>query len=677
MTTEASSLDRRVAALSDDKRNLLKARLSGKVRGPGVGEGMEIPRRPEGSGIVLSFAQQRLWFLDQLVPGSPFYTESSATRFRGVVINLEALERALNEVVRRHEVLRTKFRLGADGRPEAVVAGELHIPLPVIDLGNLPAPQQEQEAVRLASEEARRPFDLAHGPLLRTTLLRLGPADWIFLASLHHIVCDGWSSNVFSREVGELYTAFCARRPSPLPDLPIQYADFAYWQRNWLRAETLERQLRYWRNQLADLPVLQLPTDRPRAPAFSYLGRSYSFDLPKTLSRGLEQLAQQEGCTLFMALLAGFETVLHRYSGQDDIVVGSPIANRNRRELEPLIGFFVNILVMRGDLSGNPSHREVMRRVKATALAAFDHQDLPFERLVDELQTERDLARNPLFQVIMQLHTNPAGYRREAAAPALPVVEVERTTVKFDLRVDFFQLADGLRCIIEYSTDLFNLARIERMEQHLKAVYEAMVRTPDQRVGELRLVRGAERARLIEWVTPKPLPPLPQTIDQRFAEHAARRPDATALLLGDRKVSYGELEARSAALANELARRGIGPHSIVGMTAERSIAAIVGRSRRPGRAPPPHARERRCTRADRPRRSAGPVRRHGPRHHRLPRRRSAAAAGRSARRDGDARIAGLCHVHLRLDRHAKGRRGDPSRGGAPRQRRSLLLDRCR
>lgn len=571
--TEASSLDRRVAALSDDKRNLLKARLTGKVRGPGAGEGMEIPRRPAGSEAVLSFAQQRLWFLDQLVPGNPFYTESGATRFQGV-INMPALEQALNEVVRRHEVLRTAFRLSSDGRPEAVVAPQLRIPLPVIDLANLASSQQEAEIVRLASEEARRPFDLARGPLLRTTLLKLGPADWIFLSSLHHIVCDGWSANVFSRELGELYAAFSVRRPSPLPELPIQYGDFAHWQRNWLRAETLERQLRYWRDQLADLPVLELPTDRPRAPVFSYLGRSHSFDLPKTIARSLEQLAQEEGCTLFMALLAGFETVLHRYSGQDDIVVGSPIANRNRRELEPLIGFFVNILVMRGDFTGNPSHREVMRRVKATALAAFDHQDLPFERLVDELQTERDLARNPLFQVIMQLHTNPAGYRQQAA-PALAVIEVERTTVKFDLRVDFFQLADGLRCTIEYCTDLFDGARIERMEQHLKAVYEAMVRTPDQRVGELRLVRGAERAQLIEWAMPKAHAPLAQTINQRFAEHAARRPDSTALLLGDRRVSYGELEARATTLANGLARRGIGPESIVGITAERSIATIV------------------------------------------------------------------------------------------------------
>ena len=573
MTLEANNLDRRVAALSDDRRSLLKARLTGKVRGAAAGEAGEIPRRPAGSGIVLSFAQQRLWFLDRLVPGNPFYTESSATRFQGV-LNIAALEQALNEIVRRHEVLRTTFRLSGDGRPEAVVAAEQRIPLPVINLGSTAPSQQEAEIVRLATEEARRPFDLERGPLLRTTLLKLGPADWIFLASLHHIVCDGWSSNVFSRELGVLYAAFSARRPNPLPELPIQYADFAHWQRNWLRAETLERQLSYWRNQLADLPVLELPTDRPRAPVFSYLGRSYSFQLSKSLSRGLEQLSLDEGCTLFMTLLAGFETLLHRYSGQDDIVVGSPIANRHRRELEPLIGFFVNILVMRGDLSGHPSHREVMRRVKATALAAFDHQDLPFERLVDELQPERDLARSPLFQVIMQLHTNPAGYRAEAA-PSLPMIEVERATVKFDLRVDFFQLADGLRCTIEYSTDLFDHRRIERMEQHLRAVYESMVRSPDQSVGDVRLVRGAERAQLIAWATPEPHAPLDETIDQRFAQHAARRPERTALLLGDRSVTYGELDARVTTLANHLVLHGIGPDSIVGMTARRSIGTIV------------------------------------------------------------------------------------------------------
>jgi amino acid adenylation domain-containing protein/non-ribosomal peptide synthase protein (TIGR01720 family) len=572
MTMDATNLNRRVAALSADKRNLLKARLAGKARGSGLGDGTGIPRRLPAGASVLSFAQQRLWFLDQLVPGNPFYTESSATRFQGVV-NVAALERALNEIIRRHEVLRTRFRL-SDGRPEAVAVPELRISLPVIDLGTFPPAQQETEIVRLVTEEARRPFDLERGPLLRTSLLRLGPVDWIFFGSMHHIVCDGWSSNVFSRELSALYAAFVAGKPSPLPELPIQYADFAYWQRGWLRGETLERQLGYWRSQLADLPVLELPIDRPRPPIFSYLGRSYSFELSKNLSHALEQLSQEENCTLFMTLLAGFEIVLHRYTGQDDIVVGTPIANRNRRELEPLIGFFVNILVMRGDLSGNPTHREMMRRVKATALAAFDHQDLPFEKLVEELQPERDLARNPLFQVIMQLHTNPMGNRREAA-PSLSVVEVDRATVKFDLRVDFFQHAGGLRCTIEYSTDLFDRARIERLEQHLVLVYEAVVRRPDQRLGDLKLVRGAERRQLIQWATPNESVPLSDTITGRFAKHAARQPNAPALLLGNRNVTYGELDARATALAAELAQRGVGPNNIVGITAERSVATIV------------------------------------------------------------------------------------------------------
>ncbi|HEY2136641.1 MAG TPA: amino acid adenylation domain-containing protein [Xanthobacteraceae bacterium] len=572
MSIEATNLDKRVAALSDDKRNLLKARLAGKGRGVASGERAGIPRRPDDGSGVLSFAQQRLWFLDQLAPGNPFYTESSATRFQGLV-NVAALEKALNEVVRRHEVLRTTFHLN-DGRPLAVVAPELRIALPIVDLADVPASQREAEIIRLATEEARRPFDLERGPLIRTTLVRFGPVDWVFLGSMHHIVCDAWSSNVFSRELGELYAAFVARRPSPLPELAIQYADFAHWQRGWLRAEAIERQLGYWRQQLADLPVLEMPTDRPRPPVFSYLGRSHTFELPKILARGLEDLSQQEDCTLFMTLLAGFVTVLHRYTGQDDIVVGSPIANRNRQELEPLIGFFVNILVMRADLSSNPTHREVIRRVKATALVAFENQDVPFERLVEELQPERDLARNPLFQVIMQLHTNPAGQRREASA-ALPAIEVDRATVKFDLRLDFYQRGDSLPCVIEYSTDLFDRDRIERLGQHLIAVYEAMVRAPDQRVGEVKLVRGAERRQILQWAMAAEQGRLSDTIDRRFAAQARRRPDAPALLLGERVVSYGEVDARADALANELVRHGVGPGSIVGHTAERSVATIV------------------------------------------------------------------------------------------------------
>jgi amino acid adenylation domain-containing protein/non-ribosomal peptide synthase protein (TIGR01720 family) len=572
MTIEAATLGKRIASLSEDKRKLFKARLAGRRPDAAAGESDTILRRPAQSTSVLSYAQQRLWFLDQLVPGNPFYTESSATRFQGA-LNVPALERAINEIVRRHEVLRTTFRL-VDGRPEAVVAPELRIALSVTDLGQMPPPEQDKEILRLATEESRRPFQLERGPLLRTALIKCGPLDWIFLASLHHIVCDAWSSSVFAHELSELYTAFVARRPSPLPELPIQYADFAVWQRGWLGAEAIERQLDYWRNQLADLPVLELPTDRPRPAVFTYLGRSYSFDLSKGLAAELQSVAQREGCTLFMALLAGFETLLHRYSGQDEIVIGSPIANRNRRELEPLIGFFVNILLLRIDVAGNPTHREMMRRVKETTLAAFANQDVPFERLVEELQPERQLDRNPLFQVIMQLHNNPAG-RRETPPPSLVSIEVDRATVKFDLRLDFLHFEDRLRCKIEYSTDLFDPARIERMAEHLSAIYEAMVRSPEQRIGDVKLVRGAERRQILRWARTAERAPLYDTIDGRFLRTAERQPDAPALLLGERVVTYGELSARSAALAGELAEQGIAPGEIVAMTAARGIAAVV------------------------------------------------------------------------------------------------------
>ncbi|MBV9310287.1 MAG: non-ribosomal peptide synthetase, partial [Solirubrobacterales bacterium] len=563
MSFEPNTIDERIAALSDDKRNLLKARLAGKGRSIGPGENGAIQRRPDHATSALSFAQQRLWFLDQLVPGNPFYTESTATRFQGAV-NVPALEKAINEIVRRHEVLRTTFRLN-DGRPEAVVAPELRIALPIIDVADMPASEREAEVVRLATEEARRPFDLERGPLLRTTLIKCAPLDWIFFGSMHHIVCDAWSSGVFARELSELYAAFIARRPTPLPELPIQYADFAHWQRGWLRAEAIETQLDYWRNQLSHLPTLELPTDKPRPRVFSYLGRSYSFELSKSLTAGLDALSQREGCTLFMTLLAGFETLLHRYTGQDDIVIGSPIANRNRRELEPLIGFFVNILLMRVDASGNPTHRELMRRVKATALGAFAHQDVPFERLVEELQPERQLGRNPLFQVIMQLHAKAAGRWREAA-PALESIEVDRATVKFDLRLDFFQLEDTIRCAVEYSTDLFDGARIERLEQHLIAVYEAMVRSPEQPIGDVKLVRGAERRQILQWANGAERAPLSETIDQRFVREAERRANAPALLVGDRVVTYGELNARANALAFELAEQGVRPGDIVALT---------------------------------------------------------------------------------------------------------------
>jgi amino acid adenylation domain-containing protein/non-ribosomal peptide synthase protein (TIGR01720 family) len=567
------NLDVRRSALSDEKRALLSARLAGRVRAAADGAAAAtIGKRLADSEAVLSFAQQRLWFLDQLVPGSPFYTEASATRMQAA-LNVPAFERAVNEIVRRHEVLRTTFFIAGD-HPAPRVEPELHIPLPVIDLSELPAERQQAEVIRLAAEDARRPFDLQTGPLLRTTLLRLGASDWVFLLSIHHIVCDGWSSSVLARELGEIYTAFVAGCPSPLPELPIQYADFASWQREWLRGEVLERQLAYWRQQLADVPQLELPTDHPRPAQFSYLGARYKFDLPRALADGLERLGQSEGATLFMTLLSGFKSLLHRYTGQDDIVVGVPVANRSRGELEGLIGFFVNVIVMRNNFDGEPTHRDVLRRVRSTALDGYAHQDLPFEKLVEELQPERDLARNPLFQVTMQLHENPQGNQREAER-ALSLLDVDRSTVKFDLRLDFFQDASGLQCAIEYSTDLFTADRIERLAQHLRAMYDAMVRDPNQSIGDVAILGSAETATLDRWGAVQPAPRLNTTIDGAFAAQAAHRGDAIALMLRERTLSYAEADRRASMLAAELQARGVSSGDLVAVTAEKGLGTPI------------------------------------------------------------------------------------------------------
>src|SRR6266576_2564818 len=410
----------------------------------------------------VSFAQQRLWFLDQLLPGNPFYNIPAALRLK-TRLNVAALRRSLNEIVRRHEALRTCFSV-VDGQPVQVIAPVLELELAVADLGGIAEGERENEALRLAGAEAQRPFDLATGPLLRASLLQLADADYVLLLVMHHIVTDGWSMGVFFRELTDLYGAFVMGRPSPLPPLPIQYADYAVWQRQWLDGEVRQRQVGYWREQLAELPVLELPTDRPRPAVQSFRGGHHALRLEAGLTAGLRQLSQREGVTLFMTLLAAFQTLLHRYTGQDDIVVGSPIAGRTRAELEGLIGFFVNTLVLRTDMSGDPSFLELLRRVQQTAMGAYAHQDLPFEMLVEELQPERDLSRNPLFQVTFQLLNTPTmtGQTTDSSVRSL---DVKRDTAKFDLTLDMFDLPDsgGLIGQFEYNVDLSEAATIERL----------------------------------------------------------------------------------------------------------------------------------------------------------------------------------------------------------------------
>jgi len=400
-----ADLTSQIANLSPEKRALLEKLL--RKEGVDLGRARIVPLGRDTNTFPLSFAQQRLWFFDQLEPGSPLYNIPQAVRLSGPLAP-EALERALCEIIRRHATLRTTFS-AQDGRPVQIIHPTLPFTLPVIDLTDRPGNERETEALRWAEAEARQPFDLQRGPLLRATLLRLAETEHIVLLTLHHIIADGWSMGVLVRELAQLYHAFVHNQPSPLPDLPVQYVDFVAWQHAYLRGATLERQLNYWKQRLGDLPPpLDLPTDRPRTAFNGARGAHRSFSLSAALTESLKAIGRSEDATLFMTLLAAFQTLLFRYTGQEDISVGSPVANRNRAEIEPLIGVFINTLVMRTDLSGQPTFRELLRRVRETTLDAYANQDLPFEHLVEVLHPERSLSRTPLFQVMFILQNAPA-----------------------------------------------------------------------------------------------------------------------------------------------------------------------------------------------------------------------------------------------------------------------------
>ena len=402
----------RIAALSPAKRALLESKL--KKNGSGASGQQTIPRSATRATAPLSFAQERLWFLDQLEPGSTVYNIPRAFRLTGR-LDSAALERSLNEIMRRHEALRTTFK-SVDGTPRQVVAAQLTLPLPVIDLSDRSASDRENEVHRFTAEVARRPFDLSRGPLVRTTLLRLGQEEHILLLNMHHIVSDGWSMAILFRELADLYEAYTNGKPSPLAELPIQYVDYAVWQRNWLKGEVLETQLSYWKKQLENISTLNLPTDRPRPAVQTFHGARESLVLSTDLTQALKATSRKEGATLFMTLLAAFQILLHRLTGQEDIAVGSPIAGRNRSEIEGLIGFFINTLVLRTDLSGNPTFTELLARVRRDCLEAYAHQDVPFEKLLEELRPKRDLSRTPLFQVFLNMvnvaeRVKPAGLK--------------------------------------------------------------------------------------------------------------------------------------------------------------------------------------------------------------------------------------------------------------------------
>ena len=444
----------------------------------------------------VSFAQERLWLLDQLEPDRAVYNVPSAVTLPGNV-NADVLRRALNEIVKRHEVLRTKF-MSVDGKPSQVILPSLNIELPVHDLRNMSAGQRQAEVARLTEAEARRPFDLSQGPLLRAQLLRVTNEQNLLLLTMHHIISDGWSVGIFFRELSLLYEAAYQGRRSPLPELPIQYADYAQWQRERLSGTTLAELLGYWRNQLAGAPVvLELPLDKVRPPVQSFRGEVRTFQLGVELTRRLRELSQRSGVTLFMTLLAAFKVLLYRYTGEEDLVVGTPIAGRNRAEIEGLIGFFINSLALRTKLNGNPSFTELLQRVREVTLGAYEHQDLPFEKLVEELQPERSLSHAPLFQVVFSLQNAPtmsgaADGQDTAPDTSEAAPQAHTSTSKFDLTVSTAEIGKNLMGSFEYNTDIFEAARIKRMIDQYRRLLEAVVENPEQRLSDIHLITDEE-----------------------------------------------------------------------------------------------------------------------------------------------------------------------------------------
>jgi amino acid adenylation domain-containing protein len=540
--------------------------------------GLEIPPItpiPRDQELPLSFSQQRLWFLDQLEPGSSFYNVPAPMRLTGK-LNIPALRQSISEVIRRHEVLRTNYRT-VDGRPVQVISDSFSFMLPVVDLRDLPEDEREAAVSHLVTEDSLRRFDLAEGSLFRVALLRLGDEDHALLYTTHHIISDVWSKGVLMREVAALYQAFAEGRPSPLPDLPVQYADFASWQRRWLQGEVLDEQLSYWKRRLAGSPsVLELPTDRPRPAVQSFRGADLTMAVPDGLSQAIIDLSRREGVTLFMTMLAAYQTLLSRYSGQEIVNVGSPIAGRARPETEGMIGFFLNTLVFRADFSGDPSFRELLRQVRETSLEAYAHQDLPFERLVEALQPERNMSHSPLFQAAFVIINLPT---EAMELPGLKIrpLRAAGDTAKYDLTLFIIEGRDGLTANVEYSADLFDASTISRMLERFFILLESVVANPDKRVSSLPLMTEREAARtLVEWNDTKVEYPAPHSLPALFEAQVERTPEAVALVFEDSQLTYRELNHRANRLAHHLRRLGVGPESLVGVCMERSLEMLVG-----------------------------------------------------------------------------------------------------
>jgi amino acid adenylation domain-containing protein len=581
-TQVASRVRERLAvaiALREFLENPTIARLAERIELHRGSEAVSVRRPlcplPRNDDPPLSFAQQRHWFLHQLNPDSSAWSRARAFRLLGP-LSVTAMERALNEIVRRHEILRTTFP-APGGHPVQKISAFQPFRIKVVDLGNLDAQKREREAQRLMEEEARRPYDLQAGPFLRPMLVRLGEQEHALMIAMHHIVFDRWSRSILCRELSALYEAFAVGKPASLPELSIQYADFAQWQRQELCGEVFDRQLAYWCRRLdGSLPALDLPADRPRPAVQSYRGLTQTASLPLGLRQALETLGRKEGATLFMTLLAAFQVLLYRVTGQDDILVGSPIANRLQTEVERMIGSFVNTLVLRTDLSGDPGFRELLKRVKEVTLEAYSHQQLPFDRLVEALNPARDPSRGSLFQVMFAFQNTPALEFEIVGLDTKPM-EVETGASIFDLFLAVIEEPNGLLLSAEYSTDLFDSDTITRLLGHFRTLLEGIVANPDQRISDLPLLTAAEQHRiLVEWNDTQTDYPRDACIHHLFEAQVERAPDGVAVVFEGKELTYRELNTRANQLAHYLKKVRVGPEVLVGVCMERSIAMLVG-----------------------------------------------------------------------------------------------------
>jgi len=562
----------RRSTLSASKRELLAKRLAGAGA---PGHSVVIGRRERKGPFPLSFAQQRLWILDRLTPGRSTYNVPYAYRLHGEV-SVEALESALTEIVRRHEVLRTTFT-SVDGDPLQKVGPATGVSVDIRDLRSVAEGDRESAAMLLVHEEAHRGFDLERGPLMRVALITLGKQEYLLVLVFHHIVFDGWSENVFFGELSALYEATPRGGEHVLPDLPIQYGDYVLWQREWLQGEVLEQQLAYWRKKLGGtLPVLELPADRMRPAVQTQTGVTEFFTVPVSFYAGLTQLSREEGVTLFMTLLSAFDVLLSRCSGQDDLIVGTPIAGRTRMEIEGLTGFFVNTLVLRTNMEGNPTFRELLKRTREVCLGALEHQEVPFERIVEELHPQRSLTHSPLFQVMFVLQSAPEG-RITLGRNLANKLDVGTDTAKFDVTLSMMERSGELVGWLQCSADLFEPETVRRMAGNFIALLQGIVADPGRRLWQIPMMTEAERRKVTTtWNATQSDYPSGMTISALFEEQARKSPDAVALHDDLHQVTYRDLNSRANRLARFLRARGVGPESCVGVALDRSADLIVG-----------------------------------------------------------------------------------------------------